>query len=377
MIESIPVFYTAKMLADAKSFSPSAAKPRAVLESWCALGVPLAVEEPARVSEKQLCLAHDEDFVRGILSGAEPNGFGNTSPAVARSLLYTSGAMLAAARAAIANGDVAVASCAGFHHAGLDSARGYCTFNGLMVAAQALTAAGEIRRIGILDFDNHYGDGTDEIIQRLKLRHVVHYTAGQHWFRREQAAQRRVDQDQGLRVALSVSDPLIKASRGAEPPEQRQAAPCCQWRYCARRVRPTPHTCGEGLPVPQDPLGNTRARASICPRLRQMWIARTSRFSSLSLPSSIRRKMTMRLQTISSIIGASSFVLAPVKRQCHYRSAPRESSIIARVVCRGGGPPVCRVRDAKDYVVAFPRGRGPAAEDRTIVAVLVPRSLVA
>lgn len=175
------MFYTAKMLADAKSFSPSAAKPRAVIESWRALGVPLAVDEPAPVSKAQLCLAHDDDFVRGILSGAEPNGFGNTSPAVARSLLYTSGAMLAAADAAIANGEIAVAPCSGFHHARYGRAEGFCTFNGLMVTAQALRSRGLVRRVGILDFDHHYGNGTDDIIERLGLRYIEHNTAGQRF----------------------------------------------------------------------------------------------------------------------------------------------------------------------------------------------------
>ena len=51
---------------------------------------------------------------------------------------FTSGAMLAAARDALANGWGAVAPCSGFHHAGYDFAGGFCTFNGLMVTALAV-----------------------------------------------------------------------------------------------------------------------------------------------------------------------------------------------------------------------------------------------
>ena len=51
--------------------------------------------------------------------------------------------MLAAAREAIRNTQVAVAPCSGFHHARYGSTAGFCTFNGLMVAALALQAYGE------------------------------------------------------------------------------------------------------------------------------------------------------------------------------------------------------------------------------------------
>jgi acetoin utilization deacetylase AcuC-like enzyme len=181
------VFYTPKMLADAQSFSPSASKPKGVVESWRALRIPIGIVEPAPATEGQLCLAHDEGFVEGILAGTETNGFGNTSKEVARSLPYTSGAMLAAARAAVANGAVAVAPCSGFHHAHFEMAGGYCTFNGLIVAAQVLKTGGEVRRVGILDFDQHYGDGTDDIIGHLGLHYIEHYSAGQHWYSPDQA----------------------------------------------------------------------------------------------------------------------------------------------------------------------------------------------
>lgn len=187
MIDSLPILYTEKMLANAESFSPSAAKPRQALESWCRLGIPLTVLEPEPVSHDEICLAHDPGFVAGVLGLEEANGFGNLSASVAESLPYTSGAMLAAARAAIANGAVAVAPCSGFHHAHYDSAGGYCTFNGLVISARVLHERGEARRVGILDFDQHYGDGTDDIIDRLGLRFIEHCTAGRRWHRKSQA----------------------------------------------------------------------------------------------------------------------------------------------------------------------------------------------
>jgi acetoin utilization deacetylase AcuC-like enzyme len=58
---------------------------------------------------------------------------------------------------------------------------GFCTFNGLMVTAAVLHAEGA-KRIGILDCDHHYGDGTHDIIEKLGARGWVnHYTAGRHY----------------------------------------------------------------------------------------------------------------------------------------------------------------------------------------------------
>lgn len=183
----IPVFYTEAMVADSESFSPSARKPAAVVRSWQVLGVPLEIVAPRPVTVDELARAHDRAYVEDVLAGRRKNGFGNRSPAVAASLPFTSGAMLAAARAAIANGHVAVAPCSGFHHAGYDHAGGFCTFNGLMVTACALRAEGLAKAVGILDFDQHWGDGTEDIIERLDAGWVRHYSAGVRWQRVEQA----------------------------------------------------------------------------------------------------------------------------------------------------------------------------------------------
>lgn len=176
------------MVAESESFSPSAHKPREVMKSWQALGLRLDIVAPEAVTIDQLALAHDRAFVEGILSSRSDNGFGNRSANVAASLPYTSGAMLAAARAAIDDGGATVAPCSGFHHAGYDEAAGFCTFNGLMVAACVLREEGVARTIGILDFDQHWGDGTENILKRLGASWVRHYSAGARWHSPDQAA---------------------------------------------------------------------------------------------------------------------------------------------------------------------------------------------
>lgn len=184
---TIPVFYTPKMVADSRSASPSAAKPIKVVESW-QRQFPITVHEPEPVTIEQLSLAHDRLFVEDVLNCRHDNGFGNRSPDVAASLPYTSGAMLAAARHVLVSKAAAAAPCSGFHHAGWSSTEGFCTFNGLMVTALALKSEGLAQRVGILDLDMHYGNGTDNIIRRMAASSwVQHYTGGAEFIHESQA----------------------------------------------------------------------------------------------------------------------------------------------------------------------------------------------
>jgi len=177
-MKTIPVFFTKKMVADSGSYSPSAAKPLAVVESWKRLGVPLEFHEPTPATIDELTRAHDASYVRDVLELRVENGFGNRSPKIAASLPFTTGAMLSAARHVMRHGGIAAAPCSGFHHAGWAHGEGFCTFNGLMVTAAALHKEGA-HRIGILDCDMHYGDGTDDIIERLgNPEWIRHFTAG-------------------------------------------------------------------------------------------------------------------------------------------------------------------------------------------------------
>jgi len=184
----IPVFYSPKMSAQSGSFSPSASKPTLVVDSWSKF--PIEMHNVVTVTNAEFCRAHDKPFVLDVLNGHRKNGFGNTSPKVASSLRYTSGAMLTAARYVLTTGQpIAAAPCSGFHHAGYDRAGGFCTFNGLMVTATALRAAHKNIRVAILDCDMHYGDGTDDIIERLDAKSwVKHWTAGAPYVAPRQAA---------------------------------------------------------------------------------------------------------------------------------------------------------------------------------------------
>ena len=127
----IPIFYRPEMVAHAESYSPSAAKPKIVIDHWLAKGriqpEQLRSFEPADIED--FTLAHDEHFVRAVLSLEEDNGFGTRSQAVADSLLYTTGSMIAAMQHVLEHGGFACSPTSGFHHAGRNYASGFCTFN--------------------------------------------------------------------------------------------------------------------------------------------------------------------------------------------------------------------------------------------------------
>ncbi len=175
----LPVYFRPEMVARTASFSPSAEKPRRVVEDWLELGLPIHLVAPEPVTEADLALAHDHDFVRGVLAGTRANGFGTTSLEVASSLPFTSGSMFAAARGALESGGISCSPSSGFHHAGWARAGGFCTFNGLAVTALKLRRDGLASRVAIFDCDQHYGDGTEDVLDRVGGHAFVHhFTAG-------------------------------------------------------------------------------------------------------------------------------------------------------------------------------------------------------
>jgi len=136
-----------------------------VLESDLAAAAHVA--PPARDEEilRAHCPAYLGRVVAGALSGAEQRaiGFPWTPQMVERSR-RTSGATLAAARAALADG-VAVNLAGGTHHAFRDRGQGFCVLNDSAIAARALQAEGLLGRVAVVDCDVHQGDGTAAIFR--------------------------------------------------------------------------------------------------------------------------------------------------------------------------------------------------------------------
>jgi acetoin utilization deacetylase AcuC-like enzyme len=121
------------------------------------------VEAPAPIDPAALRRVHTDAYIGAVRDGA-PRELAESqkfpwSPALWPSLLLMNGGALAAAERALREG-VAAAVASGFHHAHADHGEGFCTFNGLVVAAEALRAAGRVKTVAVLDLDLHYGNGT-------------------------------------------------------------------------------------------------------------------------------------------------------------------------------------------------------------------------
>lgn len=220
---TLPVFYRPEMFArNADSYSPSASKPSQVVDDWLDRGIIDDKEifsfEPA--TRDDLCLAHDKRYVNCVLDLSLPNGFGNFDEGVAAALPYTTGSMLAAAEYAVTNHCHTVSPTSGFHHAGYDFGGGYCTFNGLMVAALALKRQGMVDRIAIIDCDAHYGNGTQDIIDRKELHWIKHHTFGKHFHDRDDAGAKTAHKfRQWLSTAIEhcADADLVIYQAGADP----------------------------------------------------------------------------------------------------------------------------------------------------------------
>jgi acetoin utilization deacetylase AcuC-like enzyme len=121
------------------------------------------VEAPAPVAPEDLRRVHTSAYLDAVRTG-EPRALAQSqkfpwSDALWPSVLLTNGGAVAAAARALEDG-VAAALASGFHHAHADHGEGFCTFNGLVVAAEALRAVGRLRTVAVLDLDLHYGNGT-------------------------------------------------------------------------------------------------------------------------------------------------------------------------------------------------------------------------
>lgn len=213
-MDLIPVFYCDEMLADSDSYSPSAMKPKPVVAAWELAGMPIERRPVVPATLDDLSLAHDAAFVSSLLACKIPNGFGNRQEDVARSLPFTSGAMLCAARAALESG-IACAPTSGFHHAGVASAIMFCSFNGLMVSALRLLREKRVNRVLVLDCDYHYGNGTDEIIEHLGFASEIENATFGRWYHSKSHARLYLE-ELGRTVARFPDFDLILYQAGAD-----------------------------------------------------------------------------------------------------------------------------------------------------------------
>jgi acetoin utilization deacetylase AcuC-like enzyme len=111
---------------------------------------------------------HGTDYVGGIWRGdprhmADRNGVCNWTPEFARSRIAATSGVVSAALTAWQSGGVAGSMSSGLHHARFTEGRGFCTLNGMVIAAKEVVRRGA-RRVLIVDLDAHGGGGTASLI---------------------------------------------------------------------------------------------------------------------------------------------------------------------------------------------------------------------
>lgn len=147
---------------------------------------------------------HSQGYVREVFQ-EYLTGFGERDPQIVKQVTYANGAMVQAVKTAMDTG-YCFAPVSGFHHAGYDWGHGYCTLNG--IAISGLFAGGKVL---VLDFDAHYGDGTDDIISQSKLPYeLINLTRGKPFKSAYEAI------DQAKRAIVDLKPSLVIYQAGAD-----------------------------------------------------------------------------------------------------------------------------------------------------------------
>lgn len=116
----------------------------------------------------QIARVHGEGFAEALLDAVPAEGYaaidGDTviSPGSGEAALRAAGAVCAAVDA-VMQGEIRNAFCAvrpPGHHAEPDQAMGFCLFNNIAIGALHARARWGLRRVAVIDFDVHHGNGT-------------------------------------------------------------------------------------------------------------------------------------------------------------------------------------------------------------------------
>lgn len=128
------------------------------------------------IDKELLLLAHDKEYIDYIFDNAPTDGIFKVdddtimNPNTLDSALLSAGAAKDAVDLVMSN-ELSAAFCATRppgHHAERDRGMGFCFFNNVAVAAAYAKEKYNLKRVAIVDFDVHHGNGTENIVQDKK-----------------------------------------------------------------------------------------------------------------------------------------------------------------------------------------------------------------
>jgi acetoin utilization deacetylase AcuC-like enzyme len=176
MTGRLQVFYREEMTVTEsfESIVESARKPGLFVE---AAGPSIEVVSFEPLTREEISVCHPRRHVDRVLDGFWNNGYRNAVQSLNRAISFECGSFYAAAVGAL-DSRITMSPSIGFHHADFGECWNFCSFNGLTIAALLMNQRGQAQRVGIIDFDCHWGNGTDAIMERLGLDFITHYTFG-------------------------------------------------------------------------------------------------------------------------------------------------------------------------------------------------------
>jgi acetoin utilization deacetylase AcuC-like enzyme len=160
------VYYSSDYVGSAYSFETTR-KAKWVADSLVASPIAgLTLVRPEPLTSDQVLQVHDSEYVHAVQTGdplylAESQGF-TWDSALWPMVLASNGGVVAAALDALEHG-LSGSLSSGLHHARRRGGAGFCTFNGLVIAAREALAAGA-GSVLIVDLDAHCGGGTASLI---------------------------------------------------------------------------------------------------------------------------------------------------------------------------------------------------------------------
>lgn len=183
---------------------------------------PVKFYQAPRATHKQLLSAHGKDYVDWLISVAPYEGMVEIDSDTRMNAHTLDAALYAAGSVPFAvdlvlNKKAKAAFCnvrPPGHHAERDSAMGFCFFNNVAIGVQHARTVHHLKRIVIIDFDVHHGNGTQNIFQDDK--HVMYCSSFQYPF------YPGYDPERDNEHILSV--PLKAGTTGKEYREKVQAA---------------------------------------------------------------------------------------------------------------------------------------------------------